>query len=62
MYVLAGAGGLVEDCAACLHQPPPPFHSVHAEHHRTGEERLQHAATRHVATCLQTLVLFGARP
>jgi hypothetical protein len=62
MYVLAGAAGLVEDCAACLHQPPPPYVSVHAEHHATDEERLQHAATRLVATCLQTLVLFDRGP
>jgi hypothetical protein len=58
MHLLAGAAAVVEDCAVCLHQPPPPFLSIHAEHFTTDEERLEHGAVRLVATCLQALVLF----
>jgi hypothetical protein len=62
MYLLAGTATVIDDCAACLHQPAPPFLSVHAEHHATDEERLEHAAGRLVSTCLQALVLFDAGP
>jgi hypothetical protein len=62
MYLLAGAADVVEDCAACLHQPAAPSLSIHAEHQGTDEERLEETAGWLVATCLQTLVLFDAGP
>lgn len=60
MYVLTGAVTVVEDCAVALHQPPVPLLALHAEHGATLVERLGHATTRLVATCLQVLVLSGA--
>lgn len=60
MYVLAGAAAVVEDCAACLHHPAPPYVSIHTERQPTDEERLRESASRLVATCLQALVLFDA--
>lgn len=62
MYILLGAASVVEDCAVALHQPPPPVFSLHAEHGATREERLGHATTRLVATCLQALALFDPAP
>ena len=62
MYILLGAASVVEDCAVALHQPPPPVLSLHAEHGATREERLGHATTRLVATCLQALALFDPTP
>jgi hypothetical protein len=58
MYLLAGAADVVEDCAACLHQPAAPYASIHAEHQGTDAERLEETAGWLVVTCLQTLVLF----
>ena len=60
MDVLAGAAAVVEDCAACLHHPPPDHISVHTERQPTNDERLQESTGRLVATCLQALVLFDA--
>jgi hypothetical protein len=60
MYVLAGAAAIVEDCAACLHHPAPPYVSIHTERQPTDEERLRESASRLVTTCLQALVLFDA--
>ena len=60
MYVLAGAAAVVEDCAACLHHPAPPYVSIHTERQPTDEERLRETASRLVTTCLQALVLFDA--
>jgi hypothetical protein len=60
MYVLAGAAAVVEDCAACLHHPAPPYVSIHTERQPTDEERLRESASRLVTTCLQALVLFDA--
>jgi hypothetical protein len=60
MYVSTGAAAVLEDCAAALHQPPPSVLALHAEHGATLVERLGHATTRLVTTCLQTLVLFSA--
>jgi hypothetical protein len=62
MDLLTGAARVVEACAACLHQPPAPFASLHTEHFETEEEQLEQAAGWLVATALQTLVLFDARP
>jgi hypothetical protein len=59
MYALLGTVAVVEDCATTLHQPPPPLLTAHLEHAATQRERLCHATTRLVATCLQALVLFG---
>jgi hypothetical protein len=53
---------VIEGCAACLHQPPPPFVSVHTEHVDTEAEQLARAARRLVATVLQVLVLFDDGP
>ena len=58
MYTLLGAVAVVEDCATTLHQPPPPLLTAHLEHAATQRERLCHATTRLVSTCLQALVLF----
>jgi len=58
MELLLGAGQAIEAAAACLHAPPPPFVSLHAEHVATEEEQLERAAGRLTATALQALVLF----
>jgi hypothetical protein len=58
MELLAGAARVIEGCAACLHQPPPSFVSVHTEHVDTEVEQLDRAARRLVCTALQALVLF----
>jgi hypothetical protein len=60
MDLLATAAAVVEDCAACLHQPPPPYASIHTERLPTDAERLQESAGRLVTTSLQALVLFDA--
>jgi hypothetical protein len=62
MDLLTGVARVVEACSACLHQPPAPVASLHTEHFGTEEEELEQAAGWLVATALQTLVLFGARP
>jgi len=59
MDVLACAAAVVECCAACLHRPPAPLASLHAEHFCTADEELDHTAGRLVATALQALVLFA---
>jgi hypothetical protein len=58
MDLLTGAASLIEGCSACLHQPPPPFASVHTEHVDTETEHLESVARLLVATALQMLVLF----
>jgi hypothetical protein len=60
MYVLTGTATVLDDCAAAVHQPPLPVFAPHAGHGATLVERLGHATTRLVTTCLQTLVLFSA--
>jgi hypothetical protein len=62
MDLLTGTAHVVEGCSACLHQPPPPFVSVHTEHVDTEAEQLEHAATTLVTTALQALVLFRDPP
>jgi hypothetical protein len=62
MDLLTGAARVIEACAACLHQPPPPFVSVHTEHVDTEAEQLERAAARLVTTVLQVMVLFDAKP
>lgn len=59
MYVLVSAATVTEDCAVALHGPSEPMFAVHGEHGSTLAERLGHATTRLVATCLQALVLFA---
>jgi hypothetical protein len=61
MDLLTGAAHVIDACAACLHQPPPTFVSVHTEHFDTEAEQLDHEAEGLVATALQALVLFDAR-
>jgi hypothetical protein len=61
MDLLAGAARVIEACSACLHQPPPPFVSVHTEHVDTEAEQLERASRRLVTTALQTLVLFPVK-
>jgi hypothetical protein len=61
MDLLAGAAAVIESSAACLHQPAPPFVSLHTEHFSTVEEQLDHAAGDLVTTALQTLALFDRR-
>jgi hypothetical protein len=61
MDLLTGAAAVIDGCSACLHQPPPPFVSVHTEHVDTEAEQLERAAGRLVTTALQALVLFDAR-
>ena len=46
MDLLTGAARVIDGCSACLHQPPPPFISVHTEHVDTEAEELERAATR----------------
>jgi hypothetical protein len=58
MDLLSCAAQLIEGCSACLHQPPPPFVSVHTEHFDTEAEQLERAARRLVTTALQMIVLF----
>lgn len=58
MDLLTGAARVIDGSAACLHQPPPPFVSLHTEYGDTEAEQLEHAAGRLVTTALQTLVLF----
>jgi hypothetical protein len=58
MDLLLGAARVIEGCSACLHQPPPPFASVHTEHVDTEAEQVERAVGRLVTTALQTLVLF----
>jgi hypothetical protein len=58
MDLLIGAARVIEGCSACLHQPPPPFVSLHTEYVDTEAEELEHAAGRLVTTALQALVLF----
>ncbi len=58
MDLLTGAAQVMEGCSACLHQPPPPFVSLHTEHFDTEAEQLERAARRLVTTALQALVLF----
>ena len=60
MDVLTGAAWVIEGAAACLHQPPAPFVSIHTEHFGSEEEQLERAAARLVATALQVLVLFDS--
>lgn len=61
MDLLTGAARVIEGCSACLHQPPSPFVSLHAEHFDTEAEQLARAARRLVTTALQMLVLFPVR-
>jgi hypothetical protein len=62
MDLLTGVARVIDGCSACLHQPPPPFVSLHAEHVDTEAEELEHAAGRLVTTALQVLVLFCGEP
>jgi hypothetical protein len=61
MELLSRGAAVIETCAACLHQPPPPHPSVHAEHFCTVDEQRDQAAGDLVTAALQALVLFGAR-
>jgi hypothetical protein len=60
MELLSRAATVIETCAACLHQPPPPHASVHAEHFCTVDEHRDQAASDLLTAALQALVLFGA--
>jgi hypothetical protein len=62
MDLLTGVARVIDGCSACLHQPPPPFVSLHTEHVDTEAEDLEHAAGRLVTTALQVLVLFCGQP
>ena len=62
MDLLTGVARVIDGCSACLHQPPPPFVSVHTEHVDTEVEELERAAGRLVSTALQALVLFTEPP
>ena len=62
MDLLTGTAQVIDGCSACLHQPPPPFVSVHTEHFDTEAEQLDHAVRQLVTTALQTLVLFCGKP
>jgi hypothetical protein len=62
MDLLIGVAQVIEGCSACLHQPPPPFVSLHTEYVDTEAEQLEHATGRLVTTALQALVLFGREP
>ncbi|HEY6759585.1 MAG TPA: hypothetical protein VI318_08850 [Baekduia sp.] len=59
MFLLSCAATVVESCAACLHPSPPDIKSLHAEHHATPDEQLDHAAGLLVIVALQALALFG---
>jgi hypothetical protein len=61
MDLLSRAAAVIETCAACLYQPPPPHASVHAEHFCTVDEHRDQAAGDLVTAALQALVLFGGR-
>jgi hypothetical protein len=62
MDLLTRAACVIDACGACLHQPPPPFISLHTEHVDTEAEQLERATGRLVTTVLQVLVLFGDKP
>jgi hypothetical protein len=62
MDLLTGVARVIDGCSACLHQPPPPFVSLHTEHVDTEAEELERTAGRLVTTALQVLVLFGGPP